>query len=193
MDDATTLVATEYFPRISTVRQMMLAQKVWLAYGETYQKNSLRNRCYLASGQGLQRLSVPLRKGKHQSQKIYKVKIAYEEDWPLQHLKAMETNYRSAPFFLHFVDPVRLILESRPEYLVDLNWKILSLLFNVFRWHPDIACHMEFSSPAKSTISPTVKLRPYNQVFAGRFGFLADLSILDLLFCMGPEPKYILP
>lgn len=193
MDHAPTLVTTEYFPCISTVRKMMQATPVLLAFGETYQKNSLRNRCYLASSQGLQRLSVPLLKGKHQNQKIYRVKISYEEDWPAQHLKTIDTNYRSAPFFHHFMDPVSNILESRPENLVELNWNILLLLFDIFRWKPDIACSMEHNTPEnRYKISP-VELRPYNQVFAGRLGFLPDLSILDLLFCMGPELKYILP
>lgn len=193
MDDAPTLVTTEYFPCISTVRQMMLTNPVLLAFGETYQKNSLRNRCYLASGQGLQRLSVPLLKGKHQNQKIYRVKISYEEDWPAQHLKTIETNYHSAPFFLHFRDPVSRILASRPEYLVELNWNILLMLFGIFRWKPDIACSMEYSTPANLFKNQSVELRPYNQVFADRLGFLPDLSILDLLFCMGPELKFILP
>ena len=34
--------------------------------------------------------------------------------------------------------------------------------------------------------------KPYYQVFESRYGFIPDLSILDLLFNMGPESVLIL-
>ena len=36
------------------------------------------------------------------------------------------------------------------------------------------------------------KLKPYYQVFKARQGFLPDMSILDLLFNMGPESILVL-
>lgn len=35
--------------------------------------------------------------------------------------------------------------------------------------------------------SPMIEPLPYAQLFADRYGFNPDLSILDLLFCLGPE------
>ncbi|MDD7128802.1 MAG: WbqC family protein, partial [Prevotella sp.] len=36
------------------------------------------------------------------------------------------------------------------------------------------------------------ELKPYYQVFQSRQGFLPDMSILDLLFNMGPESILVL-
>jgi hypothetical protein len=36
------------------------------------------------------------------------------------------------------------------------------------------------------------EVRPYWQVFQHRYGFQPNLSILDLLFCMGPESVFYL-
>ena len=36
------------------------------------------------------------------------------------------------------------------------------------------------------------KMTPYYQVFSQKFGFLPDLSIIDLLFNMGPESLLVL-
>ena len=40
--------------------------------------------------------------------------------------------------------------------------------------------------------NPTFVAQPYHQVYRDRFGFVPDLSILDLLFDMGPEALLIL-
>ena len=48
--------------------------------------------------------------------------------------------------------------------------------------------------PKKKTTetAPSIRLRPYYQVFADKYGFLPDLSIIDLLMNMGPESILIL-
>ena len=191
MSFATGRFITEYFPSILTLRQMMQMDYVLIEYDESYQKNSLRNRCYLAGSQGVHLLSIPLIKGKHQQQPIYQVRIAYDEHWPVKHLRFIETNYCKAPYYSHYIDEVRGILMSRPEFLVDLNWEILRFLSRTFQWNPNWACSLQHGVSINNHSPSLPVLKPYPQVFEDRLGFLPNLSILDLLFCIGPQQKYI--
>lgn len=188
---ASTRVITEYFPSIGNMQMMMQHQHLLLEYGENYQKNSLRNRCYLASSQGVQLLSVPLLKGKHQQQPIYEVRIAYHENWPLKHLRSIETNYNKAPFYPHFIDAIQAILNAKPVFLVDLNWSILEFLFQTFSWYPSISCSLDHDTSDLNQKINKQTFKPYPQQFEDKLNFLPNLSILDLLFCIGPQTKYI--
>jgi hypothetical protein len=44
----------------------------------------------------------------------------------------------------------------------------------------------------KNRLQQESPLKPYPQVFESKNGFLPNLSILDLLFCIGPESFYYL-
>lgn len=170
---------------------MMQRDHIEMEYDETFQKNSLRNRCYLASSQGPRFISVPLVKGKHQQQAIHQVRIAYDENWPVKHLRCIETNYSRAPFFSHYMEEVQHILLARQQYLVDLNWSILQFLSRSFQWNPSWSCSLEHGQALNQQEKHQASFKPYPQVFEDKLGFLPNLSILDLLFCIGPQIKYI--
>lgn len=183
---------TEYFPSVLTLRQMLQHQTVTIEYDENYQKNSLRNRCYLATSQGIQFLTVPLVKGKHQRQIIHQVRIAYDENWPVQHLRCMETNYNKAPYYSHYIREIQQLLYSHPDTLIELNWSILRFLSRAFHWFPSWSCSLDFGPSLNIHPSPDLPdFKPYPQVFEDLHGFLPNLSVLDLLFCIGPQLKYI--
>ena len=42
-------------------------------------------------------------------------------------------------------------------------------------------------NPAKGMLDPDFEAKPYEQVFTEKYGFLKNLSILDVVFCKGPE------
>lgn len=156
---------------------------------ENYQKNSLRNRCYLTGSQGKFLLSVPLASGKNQQQKIKDVRIAYDFDWISQHLKTISNNYVKSPFFDHYFPKVSQILMNKEKFLLDLNWEILRFLFHAYAYEKTISYDLVFEI-SKSNPIPPVLPAPYPQLFEAKTGFVPDLSILDLLFCMGPTRKY---
>lgn len=169
---------------------MMQQDLIEIDAAEHYQKNSHRNRCYLASSQGKIMLSVPLQKGKHQQKPIKNVIISYAENWVALHLKTMLTNYHKAPFFDYLYPEIELILKEKPKYLHELNWSCLRLIFNSFRWQPIVAYHLHYHQERGL---PSARILPaYPQVFENKVSFIPDLSVLDLLFCMGPQSKYIL-
>ncbi|MEO5581346.1 MAG: WbqC family protein [Saprospiraceae bacterium] len=186
------MIKTAYFPPLSVVQSLIKAEEIVIDTGEHYQKNSLRNRCYLASNQGKILLSVPLTKGKHQQMPIQDVRIAYEYDWVRQHLRTIENNYKRAPYYEYYMPEIERILQSHHRLLLDLNWEIMLFICRVFRWNPLMAYSIEFNKGENQDIHFFHSI-PYPQLFENKFPFIPDLSILDLLFCMGPQIKYILP
>ncbi len=61
--------------------------------------------------------------------------------------------------------------------------------------HPVNAKDLRGAFPYKTRLirpDPEYQIIPYVQVFQDRYGFIPNMSILDLLFCAGPETVSIL-
>ena len=174
------------------------ASTLYIESCENYQKRSYRNRYFILGANGVIPLSVPLVKGKNQQTPITKVKIAYAEHWVSNHIHTITSAYGSAPYFHHYSSDIFQILNNRYNYLYDLNKTLLAHFVKILTLSLDIIETAEYKSNyseicdlrnkfsikriAKDNKSPYY----YNQVFEDRFGFVANLSILDALFCLGP-------
>jgi len=199
-----TLLLPLFCPPVSYFAAWAAAETVWLEQHETYQKGSYRNRCHIAGPNGLQRLSVPLEKGKHDGQPIREVRIAYHEPWIQQHRHSLQTAYGKSPFYEHYAPAIYRAWERRPRFLFDLNLALLEVLLPFL--HLDASKmkrtpkYVPYPAPnawdLRESIhpkkAPALDLPAYPQVFADRHGFLPDLSVLDLLFCLGPESGRVL-
>lgn len=200
------LIELHYFPSIQYFAQLIRYPGFLIESHENYQKGGYRNRCLIASANGVLRLSVPLEGGKHQQQPIRDVRISHNETWPLQHWRSMVSAYGNSPFFLHYGEELEEILNKRQAFLFDLNMELLKALLRMLgipaAIHLTDAYHAVYDTlllrDLRNEISPKkppasdFKRVPYPQVFQDRFGFIPNLSILDLLFCCGPQAKEIL-
>lgn len=165
---------------------------------ENFQKRSIRNRCTILSANGPQVLSVPLQKGKTKN-KITEVKVAYHEDWTTKHLRSLESAYRSAPYYEFYIDKIKAILISKPILLYQLFKDIdnflqsqISQLNLVTTEKYHTTCNEEYLDFRSNIKLENFKVIHYNQVFEDKYGYTENLSILDLLFNVGPETKRIL-
>lgn len=202
------ILELHYLPSIQFFSKFLLHQEVWIEQHEHYQKGSFRNRAHIASANGLLRLSIPLIKGKHQQQAIREVRIAYHEPWRQQHWQSIRSAYGSAPFFDHYSDELRPLFRQKETFLFDFNLKLIQTLLSLLSIDKEIhrthayekkppADFLDFRdelSPKKASEKndPHYKCPKYVQVFEEKHGFLPNLSILDLLFCMGPEAAMLL-
>jgi hypothetical protein len=175
-----------------------------LEAAEHFQKGSFRNRYHLAGPNGVQRLSIPLQKGKHQQTPIRQVRIAYDEPWQRTHWRSIVTAYGSAPFFPFFEREIQVFYEKKYEFLFDFNvavleWTLRRLqLPRVLSYTTDYATApspLDFRNqllPVRENAPAWFRPTPYAQVFTERFGFLSELSVLDLLLCHGKQGADIL-
>lgn len=170
---------------------------------ENYQKGSYRNRCHIAGANGLMRLSIPLRKGKNEQLSIQKTEISYDEPWTSQHWHSLRSAYGNAPYFPYYQDEIEALFQERPKYLFDWNKSLLLLIIDLLQLPVEISLSDDFVKvvPAdildlrghihpkshRQPVDHNFQPVPYPQLFEERHGFLPNLSILDLLFCTGPQ------
>ncbi|MEQ1744151.1 MAG: WbqC family protein [Saprospiraceae bacterium] len=209
MPSPTLLLELFYWPPVSWIALAASNDTLWLEACEHYQKGSYRNRCHIAGPNSLQRLSVPLLKGKHQQTLVRDVRIATDQPWQRAHWRSICTAYGNAPYFEHFAGEVAPFFEKPYTYLFDLNLDVVHFLLKKTGWTGEVHLTKSYAelgvgnqptdasmhiADLRGRISPNVSTPgelfaplPYPQVFQERHGFLPDLSVLDLLFCAGKQ------
>lgn len=204
----TVLSELHFLPSIASFIHFKAADEILLESCENYQKGSYRNRCYIVGANGLQRLSLPLEKGKNNQLKIREVALNFNQDWPRQHWQSIKSAYGNAPFYPYYADELAPLFTDPPALLWDFNLAFLKTIFRLLRWDKPIRFTEEFRAQYAEDITDlrekiTPKFYPpgataqqnfvaYSQVFLERHGFIANLSILDLLFCQGPQSNLYL-
>ena len=90
------------------------------------------------------------------------------------------------PFFEFYADEFAPFYVKRWDFLADFNEELMALAASLLDISKPVTRTSTFEGDALSTLPP-FEARPYYQMFASRHGFLPDLSIVDLLFNLGPE------
>ena len=185
---------------------------VYIEACENYQKQSYRNRCRFYAADGVQALSFPIvHEGGTHKLPISEIKVDYSTPWLQQHKRAIISAYRTSAYFEYYQDELFDILDLKPERLVDMNMNILRFLVEKTGIKVDLrltdtyskdgvlvdaeghtmACgdYRELIHPKRpNPILENLDLeKPYFQVFARKYGFKSDLSVMDLLFNEGPD------
>lgn len=108
--------------------------------------------------------------------------ISYETKWVREHKNAWRTAYGKSPFYPYYDYKLEAILDLHKESFKDLHESMMNLLLP---WIGLEDLRREKTFPENLNSQPEIK--PYYQVFETKFGFRKGLSILDLIFNIGPE------
>ncbi len=192
------LLVPTYFPSISQFAAMAQAGTVMLEVCDSFQKQTNRNRMYIYSPNGIQLLNVPVRHDKTRRRMTRDVLIDNSFGWQKQHFKSLEAAYRSSPFFEFFEDAIAPIFHKRHEFLMDLNLQALDVVARCIGTELKLSETVEYFRepegftdlrPLANGKKDPVQLEPYTQVFGEKFGFINNLSVLDLLFNEGRHAR----
>lgn len=195
------ILSTTYFGPVQWYQKLYRYDRVLIDQQETFQKQTFRNRCLIATTQGIQALTVPVVHGS--DNQITSIGISDHGNWRHLHWQALQSAYGDSPFFEYYEDDIRPFFTERNwERLVDYNDAICRKMCELLDIQPNYelcTMHDELTKDFRTSINPKHPLpdlnfapRPYYQVYRQKHGFLPNLSILDLLFNMGPESIFFL-
>ena len=181
------VTSTAYFPPLAWyLLAVQAGDWVWEAH-ENYQKGGWRNRCRIAAANGPLLLSVPLEGGKHSRTPVRAVRISHRTDWQRQHAQAIRSAYGRAPYFEHYGPPLLDALLQPADLLYDLNERLCRRVIALIGGNVTLNPTDDFRGAGAGAVETSGAVPAYPQVFTERHGFLANLSVLDGLFCLGPE------
>ena len=212
----TTLLSTSYFGPVQWYQKLHRAQRVVIEQHENFQKQTFRNRCLIATANGTQTLTVPVERekgavssassGADACGDIRDIRISEHGNWRHLHWNALCSAYGESPFFEFYADDVRPFFEKKWKYLFDFNMEITHTMCQLLDVRPvihlsdtyydgsdsDVLDYREAIRPKHPAPDADFIPKPYYQVYSHKHGFIANLSVLDLLFNMGNESILIL-
>lgn len=174
-----------YLSPVSHYSAYYRADDVRLEVCDHFTKQTLRNRCFIDSPQGPLPLSIPIVKTEGKTA-VRDVRISDHGNWRHRHWAALASSYSQSPFFEYYADDFAPFYEKRWEFLADFNEELMALVASLLDIGKPVRRTASYEGDALAAV-PSFEARPYYQMFAARHGFIGDLSIVDLLFNLGPE------
>lgn len=196
-------LSTAYLGPIQQYTKMVRYPEVRIETAENYIKQTYRNRCVIAAANGPLALSVPIVKPDTLKCLTKDIRISDHGHWRHLHWNALVSAYNMSPFFEYYADDFAPFYEKKYTFLLDFNEELRRMICELLDLHPHIVYTERYEPevandfreairPKHEGDDPDFHPRPYYQVFRERFGFLPNLSIVDLLFNMGPESELYL-
>ncbi|WP_308764657.1 WbqC family protein [uncultured Bacteroides sp.] len=204
----TIYLSSAYLAPVEYYSKLKAYDKIYIEQHDHYVKQTYRNRCNIAGPEGVLSLSVPIIRPDTPKCAMKDIRISDHGNWRHLHWNAIESAYNNAPFFEYYKDDLRPFYENKYTFLADFNEElrckicelmdISPIVEHTASYHtdflPDEADYREVIHPKKdyTEVDQDFLPKPYYQVFESRHGFLPNLSVIDLLFNMGPESVLVL-
>lgn len=204
----TAYLSSAYLAPVEYYTKLVSYDKIYIEQHDHYTKQTYRNRCTIAGPDGELALSIPTVKPDTLKCPMKDIRISDHGNWRHLHWNAIESAYNNTAFFEYYKDDFRPFYEKRYDFLADFNEELCRLVCELIDIEPDMERTTEYKTEfsadetdLREVIHPKKDFRisdpefvpkPYYQVFESKLGFLPNLSIIDLLFNMGPESLLVL-
>jgi len=200
------LLSSAYLAPIQYYTKLISYPVVYIEYCESYLKQSYRNRTVIVTANGPLQLSLPVADGPRAKGPIRDLKLSYDQLWQQIHWRGISSAYNNSPFFEYYSDDLAPFFhEKKWKYLLDFNNEIQAAILKVLNLKVTIKYTTEYI-PQREVPETTADFRYcihpkhqkqdpdqcfyptlYTQVFHEKWGFVPNLSIIDLLFNEGPQ------
>ncbi|PWG06331.1 WbqC family protein [Polaribacter aquimarinus] len=187
-----------YFSPISQYSEIVKNEEVIFEMEDNFQKQSYRNRCYIYNSNGKQLLNIPVKdktKGSSKRKKTKDMLVENDVSWQDHHLKSLQNAYRNSPFYEFYEDDLLPIFSKKYTFLQDVNIDTYLFITDALQINQNYNRTEEYLMNSKNDFrnlsdvkkQPEKLVNPYIQMFDNKYGFIPNLSILDLLFMEGPN------
>ena len=188
----------QYFGNICFIELLYKENQVCFDSHAPFTKMSFKNKMVILSAQGPLPLTIPIVGGRDQKTTIQDIRIAYDAPWQAQHFKALKTCYKRAPYFEYYEADVEKLYSTKTEFLVEFLEACHQFLQKAIKGKWELIQFNEYVQKIKEEETKK-EMHPwqpnnyaqfpiqheYQQVFTSPSGFIQNLSILDMLFCVG--------
>ena len=197
-----TLLSLAYAGPIAHWVPICKQQPILWEVEDFYKKQSYRNRMEIHAANGKLILSIPIKHLGYEGHQNYKdVQIANEFPWQRNHWLTLKTAYQCSPFFEYYEDEILPLYQNTYLSLLEFNMQVMETICELLQVQipQEVTKTYEKNSEyydlrslidVKSTRNKSVI--EYTQVFSEKNGFIPNLSIIDLLFNMGPKTVKLL-
>lgn len=188
------LLATAYLPPVAYIAACLKNDEIWIEAFESYIKQTCRNRCIIYGPNGVQILTIPVKKSEGHRTMVSGILVDNTSPWQKLQWRSIETAYNKSPFFLYYRDLFEPFFIQKPELLIEFNTRLLEQIFLILRIETTIGFTWEYEKEVENDQRDLLvsKRRDftfpfYFQPFSPKHGFLSNLSVIDLLFNKGPQ------
>lgn len=205
MNQKVLFIELQYLPCIKYFVYLNSFDQVIINPNDVYSKQTYRNRCRINGANNIENLIIPTRKISGSKSLTCEVLIDNNQKWLNKHIRAIKTAYGKAPFFEYYIDDFIDIYNSKYDLLIELNTTLLTKCLEL----TGLKAEFNFDTKTKENVennhyNATNLINPKNsnsknltyspveyfQVFGNKF--VNNLSIIDLIFCEGPQAKTII-
>ncbi len=190
------LIHPSYFPNIASFVGMANSSETTFEIHDNYQKQTYRNRTHIYSANGKLALHIPIHFSQNNRQLYKDVKIADDGKWQLIHWKSLQSAYSTSPFFEYYKDDLAPLFHEKQDYIMAFNMKCLTVILDCIQMDLNYILsnnfeknteHVDLRFLINAKNENEFQINSYTQVFTNNHGFISNLSILDLLFNVGPN------
>lgn len=186
------LFTPNYLPCIAFYKEIVKAEFVVFNESDIFMKQTFRNRAQIRGPHRKENLIIPVSATSGKTL-LKDVKIANNEPWQRTHLRTIEAAYKKSVYYEYYDYLLMPIYEKKYDFLIDalmdgfeISLKMMGLKLDFgFESNDDSQKKIDLRPKEYEEIAKKYDFRPYKQNFEGEF--MSNLSILDLIFCNGPQ------
>lgn len=189
------ILSLHYLPCVLWMRHFLNGNTT-IDVHEHFIKQTYRNRAVVLGANGPLALTIPVKKNPGKMA-VKDVMVDAEVDWQRQHWESIKAAYGSTPYFIHYADAFSNLYSKPVTHLMDFELDLLKLVLRLLKVKQEIRVSETYreclpgETDLRSLISPKQAIAdnfsPYLQVFAEKFPFQPNLSVIDVLFNLGPR------
>lgn len=190
----------QYFASVDYYAALARTRKAVIDRDVRYDKRAKDvHRCEIVDTRGRVMLTVPVSKGAEHIDRWAQMNVSAHDRWWERHVTALESAYGRTPFFEFYIDRFLPFIGEgvvgRP--IVDVDIEIDRILRDTLLIDTEVTYDASAIDPSETTDYrrnplPDAGIGTYWQIRSDRLGFEPGLSVLDLLFSLGPEAALLL-